>query len=101
MLREAGDWLSFGWYLIREFWFPVVLIGGTALLIVATVWGLIIEESRWQEFKVAHECKVIGRMSGDWVTGTAIGSKGEVIVTSSRTPDKTGWACNDGMQYWR
>jgi hypothetical protein len=48
---------------------------------------------------------VVGRMSGSTQTGvgygvTANGQFGTVVTTTS-TPSKTGYLCNDGVTYWR
>lgn len=75
----------------------------TVGLIVIMCVVLANEERRWQEFKAAHECKVVGRMSGDVTTTVApiIGGNGGVAFGVSVSPDKTGWQCNDGITYWR
>jgi hypothetical protein len=78
-----------------------VIIGLCLLLVGAFIYASVLEERNWQAFKISHSCKVVGQATGDWITGFGIGAKGETIVTTSRTPDKTGWLCNDGVTYWR
>ena len=59
----------------------IVLFG---LLLVAAIslaiYESILEERKWQSFKVAQECNIVGKQKG----------------TTS-----TGWLCNDGVTYWR
>lgn len=50
-----------------------------------SIYTSMVEQRRWDAFSVAHECKVVGRMNS----------------SSSKTPEKTGYACNDGVTYWR
>lgn len=63
------------------------------------------EAKEWAAFAKAHDCKVVGRISGDTTTGFGVGvmPNGQVgtVMTTSTTPSKTGYACNDGVTYWR
>lgn len=63
------------------------------------------EAKEWAEFARAHDCKVVGRMSGSTSTGMGVGvmPNGQVgtVMTTSTTPAKTAYACNDGVTYWR
>lgn len=85
-------------------WFLVVLgvacMGLFGLVIAAS----IAEEKQWAQFSKSHDCKVTAKVRGDVVVGTGVGfgSKGAVpIMTTSSTPDKTAYLCNDGITYWR
>jgi hypothetical protein len=74
-------------------------------LIPLGIWAAVEEQKEWETFSAAHECKVVGRMSGSTQTGvgygvTANGQFGTVVTTTS-TPSKTGYLCNDGVTYWR
>jgi hypothetical protein len=73
------------------------------LCIFGAGYSLYHDNRRWEEFRVTHDCKVIGKMNGALVTtvGPAIGGNGGVAIGVGVTPDKTGWLCNDGMTYWR
>ncbi len=80
------------------------------LLVVALIFCFVMfvvtsirERREWEAFRVAHACKVVGHMDGNLVTGVgpAIGGNGGVAVTTSVTPDKEGWLCDDGMTYWK
>lgn len=74
-------------------------------LILLAIRGSIVEQREWEVFASAHECKIVGRMRGDTQTGIGVGitPNGQMgtVVTTSSTPDKTGYACNDGVTYWR
>lgn len=83
----------------------LALIVFLVLLIPAVIYGSIQEAKEWEAFSVANNCKKVGHMKGDVQTGvgfgmTASGQMGTVITTSS-TPDKHGWLCDDGVTYWR
>lgn len=83
----------------------LALIVFMAALIPLWVWALIEENRQWEAFSAAHECKVVGHMSGSTQPGigfgvTANGQTGTMITTTS-IPSKTGWLCNDGVTYWR
>lgn len=75
------------------------------LLIPAVIYGSVKEQEQWDAFATAHACKKVGEMSGSTQTGvgfgmTASGQMGTVVTTTS-TPSKTGWLCDDGVTYWR
>jgi hypothetical protein len=62
-------------------------------------------ERQWTFFAEAHDCKVVGKMAGDVTTGVGLTASpaGQVgtVSTVDVTPGKTGYACNDGVTYWR
>lgn len=78
---------------------------GAGFLVAAVVVlavGIALAESRkWEAFKVAHECRVVGQMSGSVTTGVGIAASGQIATVIGSTPGKTGWLCNDGVTYWR
>ena len=76
----------------------VIVLGGLAfaVLLVFAVIGESNERARWEAFKVEHGCKAIGVMRGEWFN-TYDGKN----IGVGRTSDRTGWACDDGQQYWR
>ena len=88
---------------------------------IVVVFGLIVwlawadykqqqaEAHRWAVWSSLHNCKVVGREKGVTTTGvgTMIGTSSNggttiiPVVTTSRTPDKTAYLCDDGITYWR
>ena len=72
-----------------------------AALLVGLVALTIHESNKWEEFKVAHKCKVVGKMSGDVFNTFGVGANGQLSVGIGATSGKTGWACDDGMTYWK
>lgn len=98
--------------MIKEMWddgwlgrLMIALLVFMVLLIPAVIYGSIKEAEEWAAFSVAHACKKVGHISGISQTGvgfgmTASGQMGTVVTTSS-TPSKTGWLCDDGVTYWR
>ena len=84
------------------------LLALMALVVVAlplAIYGSILEEREWQDFKISENCKIVGKQKGTTSTGvgygmTTTGQMGTVITTSS-TPDTVGWLCDDGVTYWR
>lgn len=85
------------------------IIGFLVLAIVGLAWlaiaAAIAEEEQWQAFSAEHDCVKVGHVAGDTHTGVGYGmtANGQfgTIVTTSTTPDKTGWKCDDGVTYWR
>jgi hypothetical protein len=68
------------------------------------IYALVQIEREWKSFAIAHSCKVVGKVSGNVSTGFATTfSNGKVgygpVVVN--TPSKTGYACDDGITYWR
>ena len=68
-------------------------------LCVVVVFG-VREEMRWNEWAAQH-CKVIGSVSPSTGYGTTITSGGKVGFGPVYVPGKTGYKCDDGMEYWR
>lgn len=75
------------------------------LLPLAVIYGVMKEQEQWDAFAAAHACKKVGEMSGITQTGVGFGmaASGQIgpVVTTSSTPSKTGWLCDDGVTYWR
>jgi len=98
--------------LIKDMWndgwsgrLVLVFLIFLVLLIPVVIYGSVKEQERWEEFSAAHACKKVSEMSGSTQTGvgfgmTANGQMGTVVTTTS-TPSKTGWLCEDGVTYWR
>lgn len=81
---------------------PEFLIGTLIVLIALIplmIWAAVVEGRQWEEFKVKHNCKVVGYMKADTGIGPATGGNGGVTVVV--IPGKTGWACDNGLTYWR
>lgn len=68
-----------------------------AILFGLFVWAVIAEAREWETFRAAHECKIVGKMSGD--VFNTFDAKGNVGI--GFTSGKTGWSCNDGVTYWK
>lgn len=90
---SRDDWILWG--------AVVACIAAISLCVV----GAIEEGRRWDVFKTEHNCKVVQHVRGDVVVGTGVGvmPNGQfgMVTTTSTTPDKTAWACDDGVTYWR
>lgn len=82
-----------------------VLIPGLIVLLIALVILMGVasfhEHKRWEAFKVAHACKVVGQMDGELVTGIGSSGGGNAVMTVGSTSDKLGWLCDDGVTYWK
>jgi hypothetical protein len=76
-------------------------IGAFVLAIVLAGYLAVKDGERWQEFSETHECKKVGETSGSTSIGYGIAANGQGGMVSTYTPGKTGWACNDGVTYWR
>lgn len=79
----------------------VLLFLNIPLLIYLT----IADQKEWDEFVIAHECKKDEQINGSTQTGVGFGVMGNgqigTIVTTTSTPTKIRWSCNDGVKYWR
>ena len=87
----------------RECWLLVVLGAVIVAILALCITASIYDERAWTAFASRHECRVVGRMTGDIAVTVApiIGGNGGVAVGVNSTPDKTGYLCNDGVTYWR
>lgn len=85
---------------LEDYGIPALMLLIVAFIVLYGV-ALYQDGVRWEEFKVAHKCKVVGRMRGDLLTTVVPNSNGGVGVGVTATPEKTGWLCDDGVTYWR
>lgn len=89
-------WWWHGEWFIAAFGLAMVLAGCSISYLLAAH-----EAEAWQRFSIEHQCRVVGKMSGDVVIGTGVTANGQVTTTVGVTGDKTGYICNDGVIYWR
>ncbi|UVE47575.1 hypothetical protein KS461_09895 [Pseudomonas chlororaphis] len=82
---------------IKEYLIVAAAIGFMAL----AVWADAEKNRQWKEFARDHECRKIEEISGATSIGYGIASNGQGGMITTYTPGKTGWACNDGVTYWR
>nr|AGH89384.1 hypothetical protein [uncultured bacterium] len=60
------------------------------------------QPDEWETFKTAHNCKVVGKADGHSNGGVGVTTSGSVaFIAGDRTPDKTGYLCDDGVTYWK
>lgn len=85
-----------------------LLLALIVLCVISIPFGIytpIQEQKEWEKFYVEHNCKKVGHMRGDTQIGTGVGvtANGNVgtVITTTSTPDKDGYACDDGVTYWR
>lgn len=91
---------------------PMWFIRACVLLVLLEIWAGIFssiekqeERERWDAFATAHACKKVGEISRSTQNGIGYGvmSSGQTgtMITTTSTPGKTGWVCDDGVTYWR
>lgn len=101
MREMIKDMWDEGW--LGRLLFALIIL--TVLLIPLSIWAVVEEGRQWETFSVTHECKVVGQMSGSTQSGVGFGvaANGQVgtVITTTSTPSKTGYLCNDGVTYWR
>ena len=71
------------------------------LVIVGSFFLLVEENKQWESFKIEHHCKLVTHISGDVFNTIGIDAKGNVSIGVGATPDKEGWACDDGITHYR
>jgi hypothetical protein len=85
--------------------FILAIIAALFALIPLTIRAMHQEAKEWAAFAEAHDCKVVGKISGSTGTGLGVGvmPNGQIgtVMTTTTIPGKTGYACNDGVTYWR
>ncbi len=79
-------------------WLLIAAMVGLMVLMVAAADA---DAKSWNAFKAAHDCKVVAKISGEVFNTIGVGANGQVAVGVGTTADKTGWACNDGITYYR
>lgn len=81
---------------MRGFGFPALMFGFAAAMIGVVVALAVYEGKQWSEFAKAHDCQVVGKISGHWSYGYYNGK-----YQNHWTPGKTVYKCNDGVEYTR
>lgn len=80
------------WVVDNTPWIIGILLLALAVFIVIGIYG----DMRWQQWANQH-CKVIGEVSPSSGIGFTTNGK----MTTVFVPGKTGYACDNGQQYWR
>lgn len=82
-------------------WFLGILV---ALCLAAMVGGIhqsLQEKREWEQYMVDHNCQVVGRKASTTSSGMGITPSGNVAMVVVDNPAQTGFACDDGITYWR
>lgn len=74
---------------------------GFVAVIAAIVCASYEEAKRWEAFKIAHQCRKVSYERATSHPVTTFGANGQAQFGVVTTPGKTGWACNDGITYYR
>ena len=82
-------------------WLLLVLMICMPVLLFFMIRVALEEQAEWEKFKVEHQCKIVGRMSGDVFNTVGVTGNGQVAIGIGTTSSKTGYACDDGVTYWR
>ena len=74
--------------------------------IILAILGLVIkagyeDQKRWDAFKTAHNCQIVGKMDGETFNTFGVSGNGQMTVGVGSTSSKTGWKCDDGITYWK
>ena len=68
-----------------------------ALVVIVAIYAILTGAREWEEFKAAHNCKIVSKEDGH--TSLGFSSSGNSVVMG--TPGKTGWLCDDGVTYFK
>lgn len=82
----------------KEMWIISGLIG---LLLSTGLYGAYLSEKEWQQFKLAHNCKVVTHVSSQTFNTIGIGTNGQATIGVGTIPSQKGWLCDDGVTYYR
>lgn len=78
-----------------------LLLGGAAFVIPIAIVSTYAEGALWEKYLVDHRCAPIGRVSGGTSVGVGTSSSGQAVVVTTALPDKMGYRCANGEEYWR
>lgn len=85
--------------------FEDLVAPGLLLVVVLILGGLFYaafqDAKEWEQFKEEHNCKKVAHISGDVFNTIGTDAKGNITIGVGTTPDKEGWACDDGVTYYR
>lgn len=62
---------------------------------------VVIDQRDWQRFSVENRCRLVAHISGSTFNTVGISSNGQAVVGVGSTSDKNGYACDDGITYYR
>lgn len=75
----------------------ILVFSSASILVVLAITGVVMEQHKWEKFKVEHNCVVIEKVKAS--TSYGYTSKGGSVHIDN--PSKTAYKCNDGVVYWR
>jgi hypothetical protein len=83
----------------------VLLVLSLPILVGLAIYAGHREAEQWAAFSAANNCRVVERTRATTETGighglTPSGNMG-FVVTTSTTPARAGYLCDDGVVYWR
>jgi len=78
-----------------------IVVASLLFALAAASAALIQEEKEWEKFSADHKCKVVEKIEGTTSTGVGLMPDGKIAAITTTTPKKTGYACNDGVTYYR
>lgn len=77
-------------------WSMLCVVVAAFILIPLTVAGSIRERHEWEEFRIAHKCRVVAEMPSEFFN-TFDGKRVGIGATAA----KQGWLCDDGITYYK
>lgn len=85
----------------RMDWAMIAIMAGCVLLVPALLTFGWVEGDRWETFKTEHRCKIVEVQRSTTSIGIGFSGNGTTVVMPITNPGRTGWACDDGVTYWR
>ncbi|EKS4072488.1 hypothetical protein QB142_004531 [Salmonella enterica] len=100
-LAVCAGWIT--WGALRNDVLPITPAVLAIALMASAMWdNYTPKPDEWEVFKAAHNCKVVGKNEGHRNGGVGITSSGSVaFIAGNRSPDQTGYLCDDGVTYWK
>ena len=83
----------------------MILVAGSVTVLGAFGHAVFIsqqdEREAWALFAAEHSCRVVGKQSGTTSIMILPNATSGTTLIPITSPGKTGYACDDGVTYWR